>query len=313
MPDDIAPQTDPTANSAPDVGQPPAEPPVGEQTPAPGAESAAGEKPPETPQESAVTRALRARERDFIQKQLNWKRDREQAERDFDERVKKAVAEAVNKELSAFDEDPVGFSKKRGVDENKLAGRLLNQGKKTAEEVAAEAIARAERLEKQVRDKEQAEAKRSAERTFLEHIDKNGAKYPHIADEWEPHEVIEQTYRVIARLQQKGITDYTDDELAEYLDGQAKSRQARREERKQGRSAPAQAEQAPAGTTTSQGGSGAKAGSRPKTATATLSASMSAERQTVNGKDPLEMNDDEMRALIEREVAKAKAALGPKA
>ncbi len=327
MPPDMPPET-PPPNSAPAGGQPPPDAPGGE-TP-PGSESAAGagdlpaaggDKPaaqPDPAKESAIAKALQRREAALVQRELAFRRQQQDGERTVQERVQRMVADEVAKALKAFDDDPIAFAKQRGIDESKLAGRLLNQGKKTPEEIAREAHEHAERLEKQIREREAQASRIETERAYLASIEKNADKYPHLLDEWTPDEIVLETHRVVNQLRAKAEREgtrmpiYSDDELAEYLDGVAKSRQSRRDERKKARSAPASADTASANGD-GKGGSSGPQGKAAKPATATLSGRMSGERQTVQHVDLLELSPDEQRAHIEAEVKKSIGAMNGKA
>lgn len=330
MPPDM-PAADPaasTSSSAPEGGQaladtPAGNPPTGAE---PGADAslAAGDDKgtppaaPQPPKESAIAQALKRREAAIVQRELAVRRQQQDAERTIADRVKQTVADEVARAMKAFDDDPVAFAKARGVDENKLAGRLLNQGKKTPEEIAREASERAERLEKQIADRQAQASRQESERAYLAHIDKNADKYAALLDEWTPEEVVFETHRVVSQLSAKAQREgtrmpyYTDEELADYLDGVAKQRQARRGERVKARSAPAVADTASANGD-GKGGSGGAQRQAPKPATTTLSGKLSSERASVQSKDVLEMSPDELRDHIEKEVAKSRASLNGKA
>jgi hypothetical protein len=90
-----------------------------------------------------------------------------------------------------------------------------------AERIAEEKVAK---LRSEMSEREHAQIKRSAEQQFLGSLSEE--KHPHLTALYEPHEIIEQAWKVINEANQRGI-QASDSDIAEYLDELAKQRYAR--------------------------------------------------------------------------------------
>lgn len=313
MPD--APAVETPATEAPaetPIGLPPDQadaPPPAEPTAEEKAAADAAKQAKHRP--DAIFRSAQKRERELIAKQQAFQSERQRWETDRQSHVQGEVARQVADALKEFRADPIGFAEKNGFDKQTIAGRLLNDGKQSPEEIARAAQARVEALEKQYNERQQTDQRERNERTYLEHIRAHSEKYASAVEEWGDADMIGETYKLIAEIHAKHrsrgeqIPTYSDEEIAEYLDQRAKRRQSQRQERVKARGAQATAKGAEqSATKVGATGSGTEAG-KPATAPTTLTGRLSSERQTIAAKDFLDMSEEEQRAALDAEVAKA--------
>lgn len=273
--------------------------------------------------ESAIARNLQQREQRLIQQQQAFRRQQDQARIDVQRQIADAIAEERKKWDAEYEADPIGFGEKRGKDKNFLAGRILNDGKQTPEEVAKRAIEKAEGLEKQLAERAAAESRQRAETDFRHLMKTTEADHAALHDEWDHDEIVQQAYALVGRLRAKneeriraGLKpiSVTDAEILKHLDGQAQKRQARRVERSKGKTADeTNGKAAPQGAPKADGN-----GTAPKATTAgtqnatTLSGRLSSERQTVNLDSDhkwLEAPPDEQRSLLLAEIEKTRQSM----
>ena len=294
------------------IGVPPDQvdtPPLAEPTAEEKAAAAAAKEA--KPKADAIFRSAKKRERELVDKQQAFNAERQRWESDRQTHVQGEVARQVAEALKEFRADPIGFAEKNGFDKQTIAGRLLNDGKQSPEEIARAAQARVEALEKQYQERQQNETRERNERLYIEHIRANAEKYPHAVEEWGDADIVGETYKLIAeihaehRRKNETIPVYQDAEIAEYLDRRAKKRQSQRQERIKARGAQVTAKDAAqAAPKVGATGNGTEAG-KPASAPTTLTGRLSSERQTIAAKDFLDMSEEEQRAAIDAEVAKA--------
>lgn len=254
---------------------------------------------------SAAQRQVQQQQREIVTQQQQLR----QREREIDSRVAQQVATEVEKRLGTFKQDPIAALRQLGFDDATIAARLLNQGKTTPDELAAKALAASEKLQKELVDRDQRDAVARAEREFSD-IVKDAAKYPDLCDEWSPGEALREARGIVERLRARGIdpNQYSYADLASHLNKMAKARAARRDTLKAERTKKA----APQGDTKADGnGSSGQGASTGQPATTTLGKALGA-RTTLSDKPGHLMNDAELAAAVESEVARTRAHLNGK-
>lgn len=239
---DTAPTT-PTS-SAPDKGvngAPPATAKDGKpDAPAPAAEP----KPAKAKDYAAIARRgfqLRQERKAMAEERAQWAKAQGETSSRLAELERRA--KASDDELAAAKADPIGWAAKHGVKPDDSIRGFLKSDTPEAGVEAAKAEAKAAREELAAFRKEQAdkEAKREADsvarweeqsvRNFVQIVTGDPKKYPHMNLEHEPQEI----QRLVTQIQQtaksKGHT-YTFEEVANFLEGQAKKRTELKAERR---------------------------------------------------------------------------------
>ena len=307
-PGEAPPGTTPDADIIAQLGEQPGAAPTDATKPV----EKPAEKPPEpeTPKESALLRSVQQKERRLEQARAADRQERQQWEQSFEDRLKRGIADGIKAQLGGT--DPRALIKQlndAGLKDQALADALLNKDAKTPEEIARAADERATRIERE-RQQEVAQRTREANETEyraqLKALDEKGA-LPHLLDEWEPDEVVAQTYalvqemmaesratgRPIPKLDAKTMNE----RLLRVLDKRAKARQDSREARRKAKpgmdTGKAASQDATKAGANGSGHQGEKTGA---SATTTLGKGLG-ERPTVGTADAALLSDAE---VIER-------------
>jgi hypothetical protein len=319
MPDAPAPTTEQQPQVHPanvHPAEPSFEPPAEAAPPAEAIPAAEGQPAAEAkPSEGAQVRSLQRREADLVRSQQSLKTEREQIARDRAD-IPRLIEEGVRKALGGFAEDPIAFAKQQGKDANFLADRILSGGKKTAEEIAREAVQRAEALEQRLADRDRQEGRAKAEGDFMSLVQKNDEAHPVLKDTWGDEEILRRGHMAADAIRAKAPgAQFSLQDIHDYLVEQAELEHTRRTERQTKRSGAQTSKPETADgksgleTAQSQNGSGHQEKTTPgatASQTSTLRSTMGSERQSVPAKDILEMSPEDERAMVMRAAEQAR-------
>jgi hypothetical protein len=261
---------------------------------------------PETPKESALVRSIKLREQRLVADRQRMADERRQWEASFEERINRRVAEATQAALR----DPRAAIKAlgaAGVADQAIADALLNKEGVTPAEQTKAALEAIEALKRERAQEQQAQTRRANESAYLEtarNLDKAG-KLPHLMMEYEEHELVPATYRLIEELKAdcaaRGVPvpAVKDERFLEILDKRARMRQTAREERTKARSADTTKATDKAGNGNGSGHQGGQAGA---SATTTLGRGLG-ERQTMATDDPVLMSREDTLARVNKQLS----------
>jgi hypothetical protein len=206
-------------------------------TPITGADSAPPAKPKakELAAEARAGFRLRQERKAFEQQQQQWRQEQERLMADAKAAREEAAAIKADreKELERLKRDPLGLAKERGGDPEEGIRGFIAAG---TPEAAIQAMQRELAEERKLRDIERAArdaekvafTKAQAEQVeqalingFVQVLTKNQAQFPHMFAEFEPAEIAEHARKINVWAKERGA-QYTFDEVASFLEGQAK-------------------------------------------------------------------------------------------
>lgn len=247
----------------------------------------------------ALQRSIQQRERTLVQKTQELNLREQQLKESVAAQVERAVAERMGK----FKEDPIAQLKAMGFDEQTIATRLLKGNAPQPEELARQALEKAQQLEKTTQEREQRMAAQAAERAVADEA--FSGKYEHLETEWTRPEVVREAYAVVGQLRARGIdpSGYSYEDICNFLNKRAASREKVREQKKAERAKKA----TPQGES-KDGSNGSGQGEAPKTASTTTLGKGLGARQSLNGKPGHLMTNDELARAVEAEVARRASA-----
>lgn len=236
----------PAPAAEPDKAPPPAvEPPKPAEDDKIAARVAAAKK--------AEIRAAREREAIAAQKAELEKAQAELADAKKMAEAVKAAKLSPSKVLELLELQPKDFLERLAT-ENEPGSIAAREVAKESEERAKlkaeldELKAQIATEKRQIQQAKNAERAHAAETAFVEHVEKNAAKYPHLVEEFTPEETVREGYRVLDEVvghddrgrpvtrnqayKAEHGTEPTDDEIAEYLESLAEKRAQIRQERR---------------------------------------------------------------------------------